>query len=180
MANYEKIVKEKLENGESKKEISKYLKEELSYYKKEYKKWHKEAMRELDRFPSYESPRIYNPGYKDIIVNLEKATALLSNFDITKAILPNRGEIQYAMDQDLSNIVHFKDILSFDGRFEYAFNYLSTKLNLTFSERDLLRNDLKKAVFLNQKDEVKKLIEKFTKEKQPVMQNRTETDINER
>lgn len=180
MDNYEKIVREKLKNGESKKDILKYLKEELSYYKKEYKKWHKEALKELDKFPSYESPRIYNPGYKDIIVSLEKATAVLIDFDISKSILPNRGEIQYAMDKDMTNIVCFKDILSTNGRFDYAFNYLAAKLDLTFSERDLLRGDIKKAVILNQREEIKKLINKFIKDKQAITKGRVETDIEER
>lgn len=159
-------------------EIIDSLKKDLSEMKSKQKKWLKQASKEMSKIPSYESPRLSSHGFGSEIVDLQLAIATLTDFDITKSILPqNKGEIIYSLEKDPINITYVKDKPLSSDRFDYAFSNLPLANKLGFSIQDNFKEELHKAIFSRDKEKVAKIFEKYEKKLQEILEkNNKETE----
>lgn len=159
----ERTIKQ-INDGVPQEEIIKELKKDLSKMKSNQREWKKEAYKIIESSPSYERPRGIGPDFSAKITDLQLAIATLTDFDITKSILPaNRGEIIYAIEKNPKNIFYVKDLPLNNENFDYAFYKLSFIDSLSFKERDEFRKELLKAVFSKNKEKSDELIDKYSK-----------------
>lgn len=158
-------------------EIIKTLKEDLSEMKSKQREWLKEAHKELDRTPSYESPRISKPSFYSEITDLQLAIATVTDFDISKSIFPqNRGEIIYALEKDPHNIFFVRDKLLSTENFDYAFELLPKSKNIGYREKESIKKELFKAIFFNNKQKADQLVDGYIKKIDEIIQDNNSTN----